>query len=145
MTVYPAGAPQVVPCSKCLVCLVNKRHEWAFRLKQEHKHSSASHFITLTYDNRHLPKFGVCKSDVQKFLKRLRKKCENRLRYYAVAEYGEQTGRPHYHMLLFNADELTEKMLKDTWKYGLVHIGKVTESAVMYTLKYMVQDRKSVV
>lgn len=49
-------------------------------------------------------------SDVQKFLKKLRRFLErqglkSRVRYYCTAEYGSSFFRPHYHLLLFFADE----------------------------------------
>ena len=40
-------------------------------------------------------------TDVQKFLKRLRKAYRGKLRYFVAGEYGEQTARPHYHMILY--------------------------------------------
>ena len=43
------------------------------------------------------------KSDLQKFFKRLRKKTHEKISYYAVGEYGDNTQRPHYHIILFNA------------------------------------------
>lgn len=50
----------------------------------------------------------VSKTDVQKFIKRLRKYLPKgiTLRYYVNAQYGDQFHRPHYHCLLFfNGDE----------------------------------------
>jgi len=47
------------------------------------------------------------KTDIQKFFKRLRKchgKKHKSIKYYAVGEYGGQTLRPHYHIVIFNAD-----------------------------------------
>ena len=93
----------VVPCGKCPACLANQRSEWIFRLQQEYLVSSFSIFVTLTYDDEHVPlDFSVNKRDVQLFHKRLRKHFPSAdLRYYLVSEYGDHTFRPHYHGLYF--------------------------------------------
>lgn len=131
-----------VPCGKCLPCLINKRNDWSFRLEQEYKRSKSALFVTLTYDNKHCPD-ELRKVDVQLYLKRLRKKDgTNTIRYFAVGEYGSNFGRPHYHVLLFNA---SEDHARSSWNdskgnpIGLVHIGKVTAASVAYCTKYIVQ------
>lgn len=129
---------QIVPCGKCLVCLGNKRNDWSFRLMQEYKASDSSAFITLTYDNKYLPESGVSIRHFQLFMKRLRKRFSERLRYYAVGEYGTKTGRPHYHAIIFNF-EGDEKFLRSVWPFGLVHIGKVNQASIMYVTKYVIQ------
>lgn len=138
--VFPPGAPRgvEVPCGKCLCCLSNKRSEWAFRLMQEYKRSSSAAFITLTYHTKFLPDQGVVKRHFQLFMKRLRKKSTDRLRYYAVGEYGTKHGRPHYHAIIFNFQG-NEKFLAKIWPFGIVHIGKVNVRSVMYTTKYVIQ------
>lgn len=65
------------------------------------------YFLTLTYNNEHLPKCGIFKEEIQLFLKRLRIKLDrlnisHNLRYVAVGEYGSKSKRPHYHMILWN-------------------------------------------
>lgn len=138
-----------VPCGKCLACLCSKRAEWAFRLEQEHKYSKCSQFVTLTYDQKHVPAHGsLCKKHLQDYLKRLRKKDEqSRIRYYAVGEYGTLSGRPHYHLLLFNAEQ---ENVRSSWKdarsrdIGIVHIGSVNGASVAYVLKYLVQPVDSI-
>jgi hypothetical protein len=97
-----------VPCGKCVECRKRKVDEWVFRLMEEDKVSSSSHFVTLTYDTLSIPitKNGFMtldKSDFQRFMKRLRKQTgfEN-IRYYAAGEYGEKNRRPHYHAIIFN-------------------------------------------
>lgn len=136
--------PVSVPCGKCMACLVNRRSEWAFRLEQEFKFSSSAYFVTLTYDEKHLRRDrSLCKRDLQLYFKRLRKSYENqRIRYYAVGEYGSKSGRPHYHVLLFNVpDEFIRRAWVDSHgvSIGIVHIGQVTEASVSYVLKYLVQ------
>lgn len=128
-----------VPCGKCLACLSNKRNDWIFRLQQEFRASrNGALFVTLTYDWKHLPKDGsLNKRDLQLFFKRLRQRdYGTRLRYYAVGEYGTKGNRPHYHILLFNADE---RLVRQSWELGIVHCGTVTPASVAYCTKYLVQ------
>lgn len=139
--------PVNVPCGKCLACLSNKRSEWAFRLEQEFKYSKSAMFVTLTYDQKHVASNGsLCKKHLQDYLKRLRKSygkiSNNSIRYYAVGEYGSISGRPHYHLLLFNTDQREARVAWHDGKQkpiGLVHIGEVTGASIAYVLKYLVQ------
>lgn len=132
-------------CGKCIPCLMKKRSDWSFRLRQEHKHSKeGSFFITLTYGDRKVPKDGLCKRHVQLFMKRLRKRVGSRLRYYCTGEYGSKFGRAHYHMLLFNIAPHEEKFIRKSWDYGYVHVGRVTVASVAYCTKYIVQPQLSV-
>lgn len=67
-------------------------------------------FLTLTYDNDHLPKHGqLIKRDLQLFFKRLRKSA-GRFRYVACGEYGEQSRRPHFHVALFGLDFSSDRI-----------------------------------
>lgn len=136
-----------VPCGKCMTCLSNRRREWVFRLKEELKSSSGSYFITLTYDDDHIPltEAGVptvSKRDVQLFMKRLRKTfSQHKLRFFLVSEYGTDTLRPHYHLLLFNLPiyENIDKAIQNCWcnYFGNIYdIGEVTGASISYCAKY---------
>ncbi len=46
-----------VPCRKCPSCLNRYTHEWSKRIENECKFHYFSMFVTLTYDNEHLPMF----------------------------------------------------------------------------------------
>lgn len=136
--------PVSVPCGKCIPCLMNKRQEWTFRLEQEFKYSQGALFVTLTYDQRHCPNDGsLDKKHVQDYVKRLRKKDgTNGIRYYCVGEYGSRGGRPHYHLLLFGAQESDVRSSWTDYKgmpIGIVHVGAVTPASVAYCTKYIVQ------
>lgn len=106
-----------IPCGRCIGCRLDYSKEWADRCLlelQSHEHSA---FVTLTYDDDHLPlshyldeetgETGeaptLLKRDVQLFMKRLRKRYQydNHLMYYAAGEYGGLTSRPHYHIIIF--------------------------------------------
>lgn len=145
-----------VPCGKCPKCCARRISQWSFRLMQEHKVATSSYFITLIYDTQHVPitqnrYMSVVKRDVQLFFKRLRRAHGKKykggslpLKYYCAAEYGELCRRPHYHIILFNADiSLIQPAWSDpqTGKHlGAVHFGGeqgVCEASVGYTLKYI--------
>jgi len=102
----------LAPCGRCYACLRNKQREWFVRLTEEMKAAKNAFFITLTYDNDHLPidskgNAYVCKDDVRYFRKRLYKNMgsPSDFRYFLAAEYGPKTMRPHYHAILFNVSE----------------------------------------
>lgn len=62
-----------VPCGKCEVCQTEKSKEWATKAWCEGQMWENSCFITLTYDNEHLPEDRkLHRSDIQKFWKDLR-------------------------------------------------------------------------
>lgn len=88
-------------------------------------------FITLTYNDSHLPAGGTLVPEhFQKFMKRLRKKfSESPIRFYHCGEYGKicsqcrsaqvmkargctNLGRPHYHACLFNFDFADKQFFK---------------------------------
>lgn len=138
-----------VPCGKCVPCVKRRQSAWSFRLMQQDKVSTQAHFVTLTYDNAHVPitpnKFlTVSKTDLQLFFKRLRyyegKISEKKIRYYAASEYGGQTSRPHYHIILFDC---SPDSVIDAWKdrdgvpMGTTHFGSVSAASIGYSLKYI--------
>lgn len=62
-------------------------------------------FVTLTYDNEHLPLNGsLVRDELSRFFKRLRKDLSNdcrKIKCFACGEYGDQFSRPHYHAIIF--------------------------------------------
>ena len=96
-----------LPCGRCMGCRIKKAVEWTLRLKHEASQHSENCFITLTYNDEHLPIINGVPSlplytfDFQPFLKRLRKNTGKRIRFFMCSEYGSKTERPHYHALLF--------------------------------------------
>lgn len=113
---------------------------------QEAKRSHSAHFITLTYDTKHVPitKNGFMelrKRDIQLFFKRLRKRLPGvAIKYYCAAEYSPKPkDRPHYHVIIYNV-ELSE--VQPAWALGHIHYGKLSEASVGYTLKYICKTRR---
>lgn len=134
-----------VPCNKCVACLSNRRNSWSFRLFQELKHSISAHFITLTYDDDHIPENGtLVKKHVQDWMKRLRKYIHPyKVRYFLVGEYGGRYHRPHYHCLLFNhPDEIDLRdSLEKSWTFGFCDIGTCTPASIHYVTKYTLASK----
>lgn len=128
---------------------------WAIRCLHEATLHDHNVFITLTYDPEHLPPgASLDKTHFQKFMKRFRKRHGGALiRYYQCGEYGDQTGRPHYHAIIFGYDFpdktlLTSKPghrlyisqeLTTLWKLGFAVIGAVTFESAAYVARYCVK------
>jgi hypothetical protein len=135
------------PCGICLHCKINKRRVWTFRLLLEQRVTEKSCFITLTYSPDFLPKDkSVHKSHLQKYLKRLRKKTTQKIRYYAVGEYGDKSWRPHYHIALFGLNSEDSKIISSSWKdpktkqdIGFVQIGDLNKDSASYIVGYVIK------
>ena len=68
------GEPMQLPCQKCIGCRLDHSREWATRVVHEASLHEENCFITLTYNDKHIPRDGsLLKSDVQKFFKKFRR------------------------------------------------------------------------
>ena len=153
-------------CGQCDPCRHNRRRVWAHRIQLEamcHEHSA---FVTLTYSDDNIVRTlgdlpTLCPEHVQAFLKRLRSRVSPaRLRFYLVGEYGDQTNRPHYHLVLFgfrtcergrthrSGISLEPKWLDccdrcrlvgNTWSMGNVDLGEVTKDSCGYVAGYVMK------
>ena len=88
-----------VPCGKCIGCKLDKARSWAIRCVHEASLYEDNAFITLTYDDSHLPPTGsLVKADFQNFMKRLRFHFGgNNIRFYQCGEYGDKNLRTAAH------------------------------------------------
>jgi len=142
--IFNTTGRHVVPCGKCAFCLRQKRNEWLIRLYHESRTQLLpAHFLTLTYDEKHVPRYKGTRTlwfrHVQLYFKRLRKH-KYKLKYVAVGEYGTQTQRPHYHVILWTS--APHDVLAVQWHYGNVHFGQLTPASIAYTLKYIIQPKQ---
>lgn len=111
-------------------------------------------FITLTYDDEHLPyDLSVNVRHFQLFMKRLRKKYGHQIRFFHCGEYGENFGRPHYHACIFNFDFedrilwttrenvhlYTSAALQELWPFGFSTVGDVTFESAAYVARYVMK------
>ena len=113
-----------IPCGQCIGCRLEYSRQWANRCMLELEYHDSAYFVTLTYDDDHVPvsyygdpdtglatpSLTLRKRDFQLFMKRLRKAFpDDHIRFFAAGEYGSQTFRPHYHAIIFglHLDDLT--------------------------------------
>lgn len=161
---YPGSVP--IPCGKCIGCKLDYSRQWADRMILELDHTKKGIFLTLTYDNDHVPigmydefdspvSYSLSKRDLQLFMKRLRKNFGNGIRFYAAGEYGSNTLRPHYHVIIFglSLDDFYDKekvgknelgqiyyksdLLSKIWQNGFVCLSAVSWKTCAYVARYV--------
>lgn len=97
----------------------------------------SSCFLTLTYDEEHLPARGeLSKVDVKTYLQR-ELYHGGPFRYYVTGEYGDRTWRPHYHAALFGRDYGLGMVKIRTWTAGHVYSGGLSGEAIRYVCGYL--------
>lgn len=158
---FPEIAFQKIGCGQCLSCRVKKAKEWSERCYLESLYHDSNYFVTLTYDDEHLPFNGMYptlkKEDYQLFMKRLRKALDYKVSYFASGEYGTTTFRPHMHSIIFglklNDLEVykvkksylyyNSEFLNKVWGKGHVVIGIVNNLTCAYTASYSLKKLKT--
>lgn len=173
---------QAIPCGQCIECRLQYAREWATRVMLEKNFGyngrpypdGTCWFLTLTYEDEYLPEackvntetgeihrgISLRKSDVQKFIKRLRYYYSYmKIKYITAGEYGSQTLRPHYHLIIFGLpleqDQLKKvgmsplndpywkhEKLSQIWGKGHVTIGRVTWESAAYVARYTLKKVK---
>nr|UQB76419.1 replication associated protein [Flumine microvirus 30] len=144
--------PQKLPCGQCIGCRLDYSLDWAYRCLCEAQMHKENSFVTLTYDEFHLPSDGSLNvGEWQLFIKRLRRSTGKKIRYYHAGEYGERFGRPHYHGLLFGHDFADKQLFKRSesgsnvyisevlsgvWGKGFASVGEVTFESAAYVARY---------
>lgn len=160
-TVFPnskSGLPS--PCGQCVHCGINRARVWSNRMICEAMSHSENSFLTLTYDDDHLPSdLSLNPDHHREFMYRFRdhysRSYGKRVRFYMAGEYGEKTHRPHYHYALFGyppcpyggGRRLGSKFvpcpcslcrfLSDRWGQGNIFLGTLTPDSAQYTCKYI--------
>lgn len=149
------GVAVQLPCGRCIGCRLEYSRQWAMRCMHEASLHEDNCFVTLTYDDEHLPSDGsLNKAHFQDFMKRLRARFTGEtIRYYHCGEYGEKFSRPHYHACIFgfdfyDRDLFTErggtklyssKLLSDLWPFGFSSVGDVTFESAAYVARYVLK------
>jgi len=143
-----------LPCGQCLGCRLERSRQWATRCMHEASLHDQTAFLTLTYDDAHLPFRNQLEYPTfQSFMRRFRKRVKTPLRFYMAGEYGAKEQRPHYHALIFGYDFPDKKHFKKTdagekiytsdllsqlWPLGHASTGAVTFESAAYVARYCV-------
>jgi hypothetical protein len=146
-----------VPCNGCSGCRLEYSRQWALRCVHEASLYDDNCFVTLTYDDDHLPDDrSLDYRHFQLFNKRIRKEFGSGIRFFMCGEYGEQYGRPHYHCLYFNHDFHDRTVWKRTksgeliyrsaslerlWTKGHSSVGEMTWNSAAYVARYIFKKR----
>ena len=165
-----------LPCGQCASCRLEKSRIWGARIAHEaafleEEYNLYSSFITLTYDEQHLPAYGsLVPKHLQDFFKRFRRRIEPRkIRYYASGEYGSQCPkheikecpqcgtiqRPHYHAIILGYDfpdrvyvgereglcVYYSEELAELWDYGFHEIGSCSFQSAAYCARYVMKKQ----
>jgi len=158
-----------VACGQCLGCRTDRALMWAVRIVQEstlHRDHFGNCFVTLTYrdpsectreqlaQGHHVPAdYSLNKKHFQDFIKRLRRKFPQKIRFFHCGEYGDLTQRPHYHACLFNVDftdsivwknvegviTYESETLQSLWPYGFATVGELNYETAAYTARYILK------
>lgn len=148
--------PIQVSCGQCMNCRLQKSLALSFvcnlELQKMYRLNKSSSFITLTYDDVHVPLVStsagitptLVKSDFQKFMKRFREILrplgykDNSYKIVACGEYGDKFGRPHFHFCAIGLNSLLSEYAVDrSWKLGLSDVGVLYAGGLNYVTKYM--------
>ena len=152
---------QTVPCGRCMDCRLSAARAWAIRCIHEAQMHEDNSFLTLTYDQEHLPEDGSLQLEhFQKFMHDLRQAIYPKLiRFFHCGEYGKLQlgdeqflGRPHYHALIFGHSFREDRyawkqrrgnqtfrspQLEKLWPRGFSEIGEVTLQSAGYVARYI--------
>lgn len=129
------------------------------------QHTTGS-FLTLTYDDAHLPSGQTLdplhtKSWLKTFRERLRYQFDHdisdfhsrTIRFFLVGEYGDLSNRPHYHVAVFGFPPCYYylspparghrcscppcSLVHDTWQKGHIMVGSLTHDSAQYIAGYV--------
>lgn len=146
-----------LPCGKCHICISKRAIDWATRVRHEISQHNENCFLTLTYNNENLCSQFTVKSHFQKFMKRLRKKLDNKIKYMVSYEYGTKTFRPHMHAIIFGytpANQVLERTtesgsklyvseeISKLWDKGYHSIGEANEKTAYYIASYALKGKE---
>lgn len=154
-TVYGSDNVFVLPCGTCESCRRNKAEEWAIRCSLEAKEHRYNYFLTLTFDDFHILK--ASKKDLDSFFDKLAGwNNERSFKRFCCEEFGELTGRRHFHCVLFCDFELDLRdpvkcgqfyqyksdLIDRCWTFGHYTLSPFATNCARYVAKYTAKDSK---
>jgi len=147
-----AGDKLHLPCGQCFGCRVDHAASNSLRMQHERRYHDEAAFVTLTYNDESLPALGdLVYDDVKLAYKRVRKSL-GPFRHFTCGEYGDRTGRAHWHAIIFgHAFERGQPrgkseagtvcydspQLEKLWGKGRVTVGDATPESMSYVARYV--------
>lgn len=154
-------------CRNCANCRMERKSnvDWSFNLElmENYKKGYGATFLTLTYDENHVPitakqteykgvklNTTLKKQDALDFKNRLRKlaaksrkkgaELNDKFAYIIAGEYGDE-GRPHYHMVIIGMTAgQTATLAEKIWNKGMMKIETLKGTAgIRYCTDYFSQ------
>lgn len=148
------GREFLIACGKCLGCSLDKAASWALRAEHEARYFERSSFLTLTFDDEHLPESPeAARREVRLFQKRFRKEFGAGHRFFGAMELGEKSNRIHAHLLVYGEDFKagafpvpggsrehplwSNPVLERLWPHGFASVGELTPKSAAYVAQYV--------
>lgn len=146
-------------CGQCIGCKLARSCTWAIRCMHQAQMHEQNTFITFTLNNQTLlsrknsknnPKHkkydpaiiyqnqqSIDVEEHQLFLKRLRKKYKQKIKYFHCGEYGDINRRPHYHSIIFNFDFPDKQYIKENHQGDLLYVSEILEGTKQFKHNYL--------
>lgn len=129
-------------CAECVRNRVYDKRVWCHRMDLESRCHDNNSFLTLTYDDDHLPAGGTLDPRHPELWRKSFRQEVGPFRYFFVGEYGEQSLRPHYHAAIFGVGPEAEELVRKTWKHGHVMLAELNIATIRYIAGYVTKKYK---
>lgn len=131
-------------CGKCRACKLSKvNKKMIVSVFAAHFYKKFGQFLTLTFNDEFLPD-GLNHEIFASFMKRLRRLDGTPdVKFNMAGEYGETSGREHFHVLFFNHRydmEDVQRAWSDVYTgrpFGFVYDGTLTPQSMKYVSGYI--------
>lgn len=148
----------LMPCGHCVACAQDYARDWQCRIMCEAEYydkGQKASFLTLTYSSN-APRYPS-RDHLRQFIKAVRNKYGDGIKFFGSGELGENTKRSHYHLILFGVDFAEDrdivskrglnyifrsKTAEKLWNRGFVSIGSLDVASAGYVSKYC--DKKKI-
>lgn len=134
-------------CNKCLRCRQVYAASWAGRVRAEASGHNRAYFLTLTYDNKHLPSsMQRARHNLSRWIKDYRRfehyqgRTGKSVRFFGVTERGDKFDRLHHHVILFSPWHQPSSITDvPAWSMGFARVEECNPARTHYATQYSTQ------